>query len=185
MEALFTSTLSVAIAEIGDKTQLLALLLICRFKRPWPIIAGILVATLLNHAGAAWLGELISRWLDPKWLTYLVAGAFIAMAIWILIPDKMDDQESALDRFGPFVATFVLFFIAEIGDKTQIATVLLAAKYDALLHVITGTTIGMMLANVPVVLLGRLGAERLPLKWIHLGCALLFALLGISTLLMA
>ncbi|KUE79191.1 TMEM165/GDT1 family protein [Aeromonas schubertii] len=185
MEALLTSTISVAIAEIGDKTQLLALLLICRFRKPWPIIAGMLVATVLNHAAAAWVGEMISRWLDPKTLTYLVAGAFIAMAVWILVPDKMDDEESPLDRFGPFLATFVLFFIAEIGDKTQIATVLLAAKYDAFFQVIAGTTLGMMLANVPVVLLGKLGADRLPLKWIRLGCALLFVLLGVSTLMMA
>ncbi|MGL5498038.1 MAG: TMEM165/GDT1 family protein, partial [Aeromonas sobria] len=127
MEALLTSTLSVAIAEIGDKTQLLALLLICRFRKPWPIIAGMFAATLLNHAGAAWIGEFISRWLDPKIMVYLVAVAFIAMAIWILVPDKMDDEESSLDKYGPFMATFVLFFIAEIGDKTQIATVLLAA----------------------------------------------------------
>ncbi|MDO2947797.1 TMEM165/GDT1 family protein [Aeromonas simiae] len=185
MEALLTSTLSVAIAEIGDKTQLLALLLICRFRKPWPIIAGMLAATVLNHACAAWLGEMISRWLDPKLLTYLVAGAFIAMAIWILVPDKMDDEESPLDRFGPFVATFILFFIAEIGDKTQIATVLLAAKYDAFFQVIAGTTLGMMLANVPVVLLGKLGADRLPMRLIRASCALLFTLLGVSTLLLS
>ena len=182
MEALLTSTLSVAIAEIGDKTQLLALLLICRFKKPWPIIAGMLVATLLNHAGAAWIGEFISRWLDPRIMTWLVAGAFIAMAIWILVPDKMDDEESSLDKYGPFMATFVLFFIAEIGDKTQIATVLLAAKYDSLTQVIAGTTLGMMLANVPVVLLGKLGADRLPLKGIRIACAILFVGLGVSTL---
>ena len=167
MEALLTSTISVAIAEIGDKTQLLALLLICRFR---------------NHAGAAWIGEFISRWMDPKVMTWLVAGAFIAMAAWILVPDKMDDEESSLDKYGPFMATFVLFFIAEIGDKTQIATVLLAAKYDSLIQVITGTTLGMMLANVPVVLLGKLGADKLPLKGIRIACAILFAGLGISTL---
>ncbi|WP_429083728.1 TMEM165/GDT1 family protein [Aeromonas bivalvium] len=182
MEALLTSTLSVAIAEIGDKTQLLALLLVCRFRKPWPIIAGMLAATLLNHAAAAWIGELVSRWLDPRLMTYLVAGAFIAMAVWILVPDKLDDEESSLDRYGPFLATFVLFFIAEMGDKTQIATVLLAAKYDSLTQVIAGTTLGMMLANVPVVLLGKLGADKLPLKGIRIGCAILFATLGISTL---
>ncbi|MGL5285496.1 Putative Ca2+/H+ antiporter, TMEM165/GDT1 family [Aeromonas sp. RU39B] len=185
MEALLTSTLSVAIAEIGDKTQLLALLLICRFRKPWPIVLGIFASTVLNHAGAAWIGEMISRWLDPKILTYLVAAAFIAMAIWILVPDKMDDEESPLERFGPFVATFVLFFIAEMGDKTQIATVLLAARFDAFFQVIIGTTLGMMLANVPVVLLGKLGADKLPLKWIRIGCALLFITLGVSTLLLA
>ena len=185
MEALLTSTLSVAIAEIGDKTQLLALLLICRFRKPWPIIAGMLAATLLNHAGAAWIGEFISRWLDPKIMTWLVAIAFIAMAIWILVPDKMDDEESPLDKYGPFMATFVLFFIAEIGDKTQIATVLLAAKYDSLVQVITGTTLGMMLANVPVVLVGKLGADKLPLKGIRIACAILFVGLGVSTLIFA
>lgn len=185
MEALLTSTLSVAIAEIGDKTQLLALLLICRFRKPWPIIAGMFAATLLNHAGAAWIGEFISRWLDPKIMVYLVAVAFIAMAVWILVPDKMDDEESSLDKYGPFMATFVLFFIAEIGDKTQIATVLLAAKYDSLVQVITGTTLGMMLANVPVVLIGKLGADKLPLKGIRIACACLFVGLGISTLIFA
>ena len=185
MEALLTSTLSVAIAEIGDKTQLLALLLICRFRKPWPIIAGMLVATLLNHAGAAWIGEFISSWMDPKVMTWLVAGAFIAMAVWILVPDKMDDEESSLDKYGPFMATFVLFFIAEIGDKTQIATVLLAAKYDSLVQVITGTTLGMMLANVPVVLIGKLGADKLPLKGIRIACAILFVGLGVSTLIFA
>ena len=182
MEALLTSTLSVAIAEIGDKTQLLALLLLGRFGKPWPIIAGMLVATLLNHAGAAWIGEFISSWMDPKVMTWLVAGAFIAMAVWILVPDKMDDEESSLDKYGPFMATFVLFFIAEIGDKTQIATVLLAAKYDSLTQVITGTTLGMMLANVPVVLLGKLGADKLPLQGIRIACAILFVGLGASTL---
>ncbi len=182
MEALLTSTLSVAIAEIGDKTQLLALLLICRFRKPWPIIAGMLAATLLNHACAAWIGDFISRWLDPKVMTYLVAAAFVAMAIWILVPDKMDDEESSLDKYGPFMATFVLFFIAEIGDKTQIATVLLAAKYDSLFQVVTGTTLGMMLANVPVVLIGKLGADKLPLKGIRIACALLFVGLGVTTL---
>ncbi|MGL5949088.1 MAG: TMEM165/GDT1 family protein [Aeromonas sp.] len=183
MEALLTSTLSVAIAEIGDKTQLLALLLICRFRTPWPIVWGILAATILNHAGAAYVGELVSRWFSPQTLTYLVAGAFLAMAVWILVPDKMDDEESPLDKYGPFLATFVLFFIAEMGDKTQIATVLLAAKYDSLLLVVIGTTLGMMLANVPVVLIGKLSADKLPLKAIRITCALLFAGLGISTLL--
>ena len=185
MNTLLLSTGVVSIAEMGDKTQLLSLILAARFRKPWPIIAGMLAATLLNHAGAAWIGEFISRWMDPKVMTWLVAGAFIAMAAWILVPDKMDDEESSLDKYGPFMATFVLFFIAEIGDKTQIATVLLAAKYDSLIQVITGTTLGMMLANVPVVLLGKLGADKLPLKGIHIACAILFAGLGISTLIFA
>lgn len=185
MEAFLTSTLSVAIAEIGDKTQLLALLLICKFHKPWPIISGIFFATILNHCGAAWVGEFINHWLEPKTLTYLVAGAFIAMALWILIPDKVDEEQSLLDKFGPFLATFILFFIAEIGDKTQIATVLLAAKYQSIVMVTLGTTLGMLLANVPVVMLGKLGAEKLPLKWIRIGCAILFLGLGCSTILFA
>ncbi|MGL5290359.1 MAG: TMEM165/GDT1 family protein [Vibrionaceae bacterium] len=184
MEAFLTSTLSVAIAEIGDKTQLLALLLICRFHKPWPIIAGIFFATVLNHCCAAWVGEFINGWIEPKMMTYIISGAFIAMALWILIPDKMDEEPSKLDKFGPFLATFVLFFIAEIGDKTQIATVLLAAKYQSMMMVTIGTTLGMLLANVPVVLVGKLFAEKLPLKWIRIGCAILFLALGFSTILL-
>lgn len=183
MEALFTSITAVAIAEIGDKTQLLALLLACKFKKPLPIILGIIVATLLNHAAAAWFGSLVQQWLDPEVLRWLLALSFIAMAVWVLIPDKIDEEDSKMLKYGPFLASLVLFFVAEIGDKTQVATVILAAKYESLTMVICGTTIGMCLANVPVVLLGKLGVEKLPMTLIHRLTALLFFALGLSTIL--
>ncbi len=183
MEALFTSITAVAIAEIGDKTQLLALLLACKFKKPAPIILGIIIATLLNHTAAAWFGSLVQQWLSPEVLRWLLGLSFIAMAIWVLIPDKIDEEDSKTLKYGPFLASLVLFFIAEIGDKTQVATVILAAKYESLTMVVAGTTIGMCLANIPVVLLGRLGVEKLPLTLIHRLTALLFFALGISTLL--
>ncbi|MBY6225967.1 TMEM165/GDT1 family protein [Ferrimonas balearica] len=182
MEALFSSTLAVAIAEIGDKTQLLAFILATRFHKPLVICLGILAATLLNHAAAAYFGAWLGEWLNGDLGRYLLAGSFLAMAAWMLIPDKVEAEESPLYRFGPFVATFILFFLAEIGDKTQIATVLLAAKYDAMWMVITGTTIGMLLANVPVVLAGKLSADKLPMAWIHRGSAALFAAFGVVTL---
>ncbi|PSJ48424.1 TMEM165/GDT1 family protein [Zobellella taiwanensis] len=183
MEALTTSTLAVAIAEIGDKTQLLALVLSCRFRTPVTIIAGILAATLLNHALAGWVGVWIQQWLDPDWLRWLLAGSFFAMAAWMLIPDKLDDEEGRFRRFGPFITTFVLFFLAEMGDKTQLATVLLAARFvEDFWLVVAGTTLGMMAANVPVVLLGKKGAERIPMKWVHSASAALFVILGMTTL---
>ncbi|MDO6764163.1 TMEM165/GDT1 family protein [Agarivorans sp. 1_MG-2023] len=183
MEALVTSITAVAIAEIGDKTQLLALLLACKFRKPLPIIAGIIVATLLNHAAAAWFGAMVQSWLNPDVLRWLLGLSFIAMAIWVLIPDKVDELDSAMLKHGPFMASLVLFFIAEIGDKTQVATVILAAKYDALWVVIAGTTIGMCIANIPVVLLGKLGVDKLPMTLIHRLTAILFLALGLSTLL--
>lgn len=183
MEALTTSTLAVAIAEIGDKTQLLALVLSCRFRKPLPIIVGILAATLLNHGLAGWVGVWVQQWLDPDWLRYLLAGSFFVMAFWMLIPDKLDDEDGTLRRYGPFITTFVLFFLAEMGDKTQLATVLLAARFvEDYWLVVAGTTLGMMAANVPVVLIGKKGAERIPMKWIHGASALLFLILGITTL---
>ncbi|MEE1672519.1 TMEM165/GDT1 family protein [Agarivorans aestuarii] len=182
MEALFTSITAVAIAEIGDKTQLLALLLACKFRKPLPIIAGIIIATLLNHAAAAWFGSLVQQWLSPEVLRWLIGISFIAMALWVLVPDKLDEEDSKLLKYGPFLASLILFFIAEIGDKTQVATVILAAKYDSMFMVITGTTIGMCLANVPVVVLGKLGVEKLPMTLIHRVTAVLFFALGISTL---
>ncbi|WP_432452823.1 MULTISPECIES: TMEM165/GDT1 family protein [unclassified Agarivorans] len=182
MEALFTSITAVAIAEIGDKTQLLALLLACKFRKPLPIIAGIIIATVFNHALAAWLGSALQQWLQPEVLRWLVGLSFIAMALWVLIPDKIEDQESVLLKYGPFLASLVLFFIAEIGDKTQVATVILAAKYDSLSLVILGTTIGMCIANIPVVLIGKLGVEKLPLKLIHRLTSLLFLSLGLLTI---
>ena len=154
---------TVALAEIGDKTQLLALLLAARFRKPWPIAAGMLVATLLNHALAGWLGALVAQWLTPEVLRWIVAGSFLAIALWTLKPDTLDG-DAPLPAHGAFVTTVVAFFLAEIGDKTQVATVLLAAKYSPLWQVVAGTTLGMLAANVPVVALGSRFASRLPLR---------------------
>jgi putative Ca2+/H+ antiporter (TMEM165/GDT1 family) len=173
------STGTVALAEIGDKTQLLALLLAARFRRPGPIVAGILVATLLNHALAGALGALAAQWLTPQVLRWIVAISFIAIAAWTLKPDKLDDDEAqAGSNHGAFVATVIAFFLAEIGDKTQVATVLLAARYAPLWAVVVGTTAGMLLANVPVVLLGSRFAARLPLHLARRVAALVFLVLG-------
>ncbi len=181
MDAFLVSTGIVALAEIGDKTQLLALVLAARFRRPWPIVWGVLFATLLNHALAGALGQLVSLYLDRQILQGLVALSFLAVAAWTLIPDKLDDEDTArIGRYGAFTATLVAFFIAEMGDKTQIATVVLAAQYDAFLMVVLGTTLGMMLANVPVVFLGNAAAGRLPLNAIRRLAALAFLLLGLS-----
>ena len=182
MEALLASTFTVAIAEIGDKTQLLALILAVRFKNKTAIILGILLSTLFNHFAAAWIGQWAINWVSPDLARYLVAASFFAIALWVLIPDKVDAEESRFYKMGPFLATFLLFFIAEMGDKTQIATVVLAAKYDSLTMVVAGTTLGMLLANVPVVIAGHFSAEKLPMLWIHRSCAVLFALLGVATL---
>ncbi|MDY0021598.1 TMEM165/GDT1 family protein [Arenimonas caeni] len=179
MDALFVSTLAVAIAEIGDKTQLLALVLAARYRKPWPIIAGILVATLLNHALAGWLGSLVSGWVNPEVLRWGVVVSFLAVAAWALVPDKLDEDEAKAPRFGPFLATLVAFFIVEIGDKTQVATVVLAAQYQPLWQVVAGTTLGMAVANVPVVLLGAAFAAKLPLKAARYAAAALFAGLGL------
>jgi len=183
LEALLASTFTVTIAEIGDKTQLLALILAARFKNKTAIILGILLSTLFNHFAAAWIGQWAINWVSPDLARYLVAASFFAIALWVLIPDKVDAEESRFYKMGPFLATFILFFIAEMGDKTQIATVVLAAKYDSLTMVVAGTTLGMLLANVPVVIAGHFSAEKLPMLWIHRGCAVLFALLGVVTLL--
>lgn len=179
--AALVSAGTVALAEIGDKTQLLALLLAARFRRPLPIIIGILVATLLNHALAAWVGALVAHWLTPQVLRWFVAGSFLAIALWSLKPDTLDESTS-LPVHGAFVATVLAFFLAEIGDKTQIATVLLAAKYSPLWQVIAGTTVGMLLANVPVVVLGARFAHRLPLRAARIAAALLFLSLGVWVL---
>lgn len=178
MEALAVSTLTVALAEIGDKTQLLALLLAARYRRPWPIVGGILVATLLNHALAGWLGAWAASWLTPDVLRWVVAASFIGIALWTLKPDKLDEDETLPAR-GAFVATTIAFFIAEMGDKTQVATVLLAANYNPLWQVVAGTTVGMLLANVPVVLLGSRFAKRLPLRAARVAAALVFLALGL------
>ena len=168
---------TVALAEVGDKTQLLALLLAARFRRPWPIVAGILVATLLNHALAGEVGALAAQWLTPGVLRWIVAGSFLAIALWTLHPDALD-ADTRLPARGAFLATAIAFFVAEIGDKTQVATVLLAAKYPSLAQVVLGTTIGMLLANVPVVLLGSRFADRLPLKAARLVASAVFLLLA-------
>ena len=178
MEPLLVSTATVALAEIGDKTQLLALLLAARYRKPWPIVAGILVATLLNHAMAGWLGALAASWLTPQVLRWIVAASFIAIALWTLKPDKLDEGE-ALPARGAFIATTIAFFLADMGDKTQVATVLLAANYPSLWQVVAGTTIGMMLANAPVVALGSRFADRLPLRAARMVAALVFLALGL------
>jgi len=184
MEPIFVSTGLVAIAEIGDKTQLLAIILAAKFKKPLPIILGILVATLANHALAATAGYLVAQWLSGTLFQTLVGGAFIVMAGWALIPDKEDDGGIAgRGKFGVFLATTITFFFVEIGDKTQIATSLLAARFENILLVTIGTTLGMMLANVPAVLIGEAATKVVPLKYVRIGAAVIFALIGVWVLL--
>ncbi len=178
------STGVVALGEMGDKTQLLAVLLAARFQRPWPIVLGILVATLVNHALAGAVGGWVAQALGPNVLRWVIGLSFLAMAAWMLIPDKVDaDAADALPRHGVFVTTTLAFFLAEMGDKTQIATVALAARYSDLLAVVTGTTLGMMLANVPAVFLGDRIARKLSMRMVHGIAAAIFALLGVLTLL--
>jgi Ca2+/H+ antiporter, TMEM165/GDT1 family len=183
MEALLVSTGVVALAEIGDKTQLLALILAARYRKPLPIAFGILIATLLNHGLAAWLGALAANWLGADVLRWILGLGFLAMAGWCLIPDKAEDGPQAAAKAGAFVATLIAFFLVEIGDKTQIATVALAARFYDILLVTTGTTLGMMLVNVPAVLCGDGIARLAPLKLIRIAAASLFAILGVITLL--
>ncbi|WP_139272124.1 TMEM165/GDT1 family protein [Phytopseudomonas punonensis] len=180
MESLFVPTLIVALAEIGDKTQLLALLLAARFRRPWPIIWGMVVATLANHMAAGAVGNWVAGLLSPAVLSWILAASFIAVALWTLIPDKLDDDESSsLKRYGPFLTTLIAFFLAEMGDKTQVATVMLAAQYPHFIMVVLGTTLGMLIANVPVVLAGNFAADRLPLTLIRRIAAVAFAALAL------
>jgi Ca2+/H+ antiporter, TMEM165/GDT1 family len=184
LEAFTVSTSVVALGEIGDKTQLLALILAARYRAPRAIIAGILVATLVNHAAAAALGAWLTRVVDPTWLRWGLGASFLAVAVWMLIPDKIDDDVAGKDlsRFGVFWLTVVAFFLAEMGDKTQIATVMLAARYDALVVVTAGTTLGMMIANVPAVLLGDRVVKKLPVQWVHRIAAVVFAAIGVAIL---
>jgi putative Ca2+/H+ antiporter (TMEM165/GDT1 family) len=183
MEAFLVSTGVVALAEIGDKTQLLALVLAARFRKPLPIILGILVATLANHALAGAAGAWIAAVVGPTAMRWILGLSFIAMAAWTMVPDKYEEEEAATSRFGVFGTTLVAFFLVEMGDKTQIATVALAAKYSSLAAVVAGTTFGMMLANVPAVLLGEVAARKLPMRLVHGLAAAIFLALGVSVLL--
>jgi len=184
LESLLTSTGVVALAEIGDKTQLLAFILAARFKKPLPIIAGILVATLFNHGLAGALGAWITAMVDPSMLRWVLGVSFIAMAIWTLIPDKIEEEETEVAlKLGVFGATLVTFFLAEMGDKTQIATVALAAHYPSPLMVVAGTTLGMLIADVPSVFIGDKLADRIPMKLVHRIAAAIFTGLGVATLL--
>lgn len=184
MEALFISIGVVALAEIGDKTQLLAFILAARFKKPFPIIAGILCATIINHGLAGALGAWITTTINPEILRWILGISFIGMAIWTLIPDKIEDEETQIaNKLGVFGTTFVTFFLAEMGDKTQIATIAMAAHYASPLLVVLGTTVGMLLADVPAVLVGNKLASKIPMKLVHSIAAGIFALLGVATLL--
>ncbi len=182
MEPLFVSAGIVALAEIGDKTQLLSFILAARFRRPWAISLGILVATLANHALAGAVGTWITRLLGPDLLRWVLGASFLAMAAWMLVPDEIDAQLDARPRWGVFGTTLVTFFLAEMGDKTQIATVALAAQFHAFAPVVIGTTLGMMIANVPAVVLGDRIAHRLHVKLVHAIAATVFAALGVVTL---
>jgi putative Ca2+/H+ antiporter (TMEM165/GDT1 family) len=182
MESLLVSTGVVALAEIGDKTQLLAFILAARFKKPVPIILGILVATLINHGLAGALGAWITSAVTPEILRWVLGLSFIGMAIWTMIPDKIDEEETKVaQKFGVFGATLITFFLAEMGDKTQIATVAMAAHYAAPLMVVIGTTLGMLIADVPAVLIGDKLANKIPMKLVHSIAAAIFAILGIAT----
>ena len=184
MEAFWVSTGVVALAEIGDKTQLLAFILAARFKKPAPIIAGILLATLVNHGLAGALGAWITAVVSPEVLRWLLGASFIGMAVWTLIPDEMEDEETQVaQRFGVFGATLITFFLAEMGDKTQIATVAMAAHYATPVIVVLGTTLGMLIADVPAVFVGNKLADKIPMKLVHAIAAGVFAVLGVATLL--
>ena len=184
MEAFLISTGIVALAEMGDKTQLLSLVLAARFRKPWPIVLGILVATLANHALAGGFGAWITSLMGPTALRWVLGVSFLAMAAWMLVPDKLDDDDADVKpKFGVFGTTVIAFFLAEMGDKTQIATVMLAAEYQSWLWVVTGTTLGMMLANAPVVWFGERITRLVPLTWVHRISATVFVVLGLLVLL--
>jgi putative Ca2+/H+ antiporter (TMEM165/GDT1 family) len=185
LEAFLVSTGIVALAEMGDKTQLLALLLAARYRKTLPVVAGILAATLANHALAAWLGVEVARALGRDTLRWILGVSFLAMAAWTLIPDKIDSNEAPRGRYGAFLATLVAFFLVEIGDKTQIATVALAAQYNSLAVVVAGTTLGMMIADVPAVYFGERVLRRVPIRIVHRIAAAIFAVLGVLALITA
>jgi putative Ca2+/H+ antiporter (TMEM165/GDT1 family) len=183
LETLFISALTVTLGEIGDKTQLLALVLAAKYRRPWPICLGILVATLFNHTLAGAFGALVGAWLTPQVLRWIVAISFLSIALWTLKPDKADDDDATPgSAHGVLIATVMSFFLAEMGDKTQIATAVLAAQYHPLWQVVSGTTLGMLIADVPVVWLGARFAHKLPLRAARIGAAVLFAALGLWVL---
>lgn len=184
MDAFFVSTAIVALAEMGDKTQLLSLVLAARFRKPWPIVLGILVATLVNHALAGAVGAWVTQMVGPDVMRWILGLSFIAMAVWMLIPDKLDDDgTSQHSRWGVFGTTVIAFFLAEMGDKTQIATVMLAAQYTgAYVWVVAGTTFGMMLANAPVVWLGDKLVKKVPIRVVHMVSAGIFLVLGLLAL---
>lgn len=183
MEAFLVSTGIVALAEIGDKTQLLAFILAAKFRKPIPIILGILIATLFNHAFAGAVGAWVTTLFGAGTLRWILGISFIAMAAWTLIPDKFDEEDAKLARYGVFGTTLLAFFLAEMGDKTQVATIALAAQFQSVVLVVAGTTFGMMLANVPAVLLGDRIAGRIPAHTVHRIAAAIFAVLGVATLL--
>ena len=183
MEAFLLSTGIVTLAEMGDKTQLLSLLLAAKFRKPVPIILGILVATLFNHAFAGAVGTWVQQTVGPDLMRWILGASFIGMAAWMLVPDKLDDTGTGAARFGVFGTTLIAFFLAEMGDKTQIATVALAARYDAFFQVVTGTTLGMMIANVPAVLLGERITRVVPIALVHRIAAVVFVVLGVMALL--
>jgi putative Ca2+/H+ antiporter (TMEM165/GDT1 family) len=184
MEALLVSTGLVAIAEIGDKTMLLAIVLAARWRKPWPIIAGIFVATLLNHTLASGVGVLAAQWLEGPWMRWVLGLSFLAFAAWALVPDQFDENEAPTAKTGGsvFLATAVAFFLVEMGDKTQVATVALAAQFQSVAWVAAGTTLGMMIANVPAVFLGEALAARIPLRYMRWTAAALFAAIGVWVL---
>lgn len=183
MDAFLISTGIVALAEMGDKTQLLSLVLAARFRKPWPIVWGILVATIVNHALAGGLGAWVTQWMGPSLLRWVLGLSFLAMAAWMLVPDALDEDEgNVAPKFGVFGTTVVAFFMAEMGDKTQIATVMLAAEYQSWIWVVAGTTLGMMIANAPVVWLGERITRLIPLTWVHRISAAVFVILGLLIL---
>jgi putative Ca2+/H+ antiporter (TMEM165/GDT1 family) len=182
MEAFLISTVVVGLAEIGDKTQILSLMLAARFQRPLPIIFGIFFATVANHAAAGLAGTYFGSLLSGPWMRWILGVSFLSVAMWALFPDKYDGNDRAISRLGAFMSTLVAFFLAEIGDKTQIAAIGLAARFEQLYPVVTGTTLGMMLANIPAVLLGDKIADKLPVKAIRVTAAIVFAALGLLTL---
>jgi Ca2+/H+ antiporter, TMEM165/GDT1 family len=182
VETFLVSTIVVGLAEIGDKTQILSLMLAARFHRPVPILFGILFATLANHAAAGLAGDLFASLLAGPWMRWILGLSFLSVAVWALFPDKFEGDVKTVSRRGAFLSTLIAFFFAEIGDKTQIATIGLAARFEVFYPVVAGTTLGMMLANIPAVILGDRLANKLPVRAIRLAAALVFGLLGVLTL---